>query len=203
MRKLKITKVGLSNRSKNFTKTEKKSIVSFYEELTSDIKGISDKLMRKIVMSLDMLKMNLSMYLLFEDSLELDNMFRSLSRNPIFDITGVKYFSTGLSSAKALKCTKCETSKDHILQRTKALKIIYKALVKNPKMTTEEYILLLKKYCSTVRLTKDEHQMVNVVSRQHPEWSNRKIYNKLKIKIPGLGKYEQEMNLVRTFQHNY
>lgn len=201
----KVVKSGLKlnvGRTRKFSKRESKMLLNEFSN-TPSVDGITDKNMQKIIMSFQMLKQMIPYYILFKDNVEYDNMFRSLSRNPLFDITGNKYFSTGLISSKASKCDKCETSKDHILQRTKALKIIFDLLVKNPDMNVLEYIQFLKRYCSTVILTRDEHNLVNVVSKKYPQWSNRKIYNKLKIKIPGIGAYEKQMNLVRAFQHSY
>jgi hypothetical protein len=112
--------------------------------------------------------------------------FYSMNRNPIFDITGIKLFETGLMSEESKKLEREGRSQDHLIQRTKSLSHIFPELAKNPKMTTEQFIKVLRRYCSTVTLTKEEHRKMTTYSRMNPNWVNVIMYDEIGIKIKGL-----------------
>lgn len=112
--------------------------------------------------------------------------FYSMNRNPIFDITGIKLFETGLMSEEAKKLDKEGLSQDHLIQRTKSLSHIFPELAKNPKMTTEQFIKVLRRYCSTITLTKEEHRKMTTYSRMNPSWVNAVMYDEIGIKVNGL-----------------
>jgi hypothetical protein len=50
----------------------------------------------------------------------------------------------------------------------------------------DKFISLLKKYCSTVKLSKDEHSKVTVIAKQNPTYLNYESYLACKIQINGL-----------------
>lgn len=106
------------------------------------------------------------------------------NRNPLWDISNAKFFKTGLKSDG------CETLNDlvddHYIQRSKAIKFIFSELDKNEKLNLNEFILLLRKFCSTVKLTKDEHNKVTQIAKQNPDYLNYEIYSMCNIKVQGL-----------------
>jgi hypothetical protein len=66
------------------------------------------------------------------------------------------------------------------------MRFIFSELDKNEDMDINDFILLLKKYCSTVKLSKDEHTRVTVVARQNPNYLNYETYLACDIEIDGL-----------------
>ena len=115
---------------------------------------------------------------------ELLRKFCSRNRNPLFDLTNNTQFRTGMGTEKGLELYK--PVEDHFIQRTKAVEIIFKKLEKDPDMEFEEFVGILKKYCSTVSLTKDEHTEVTKISRQDNGMFNWEIYEKCGIVVAGL-----------------
>jgi hypothetical protein len=108
------------------------------------------------------------------------------NRNPIWDVTNCKFFKTGLISESAKNMELSQLVDDHFIQRSRAMKFIFSELDKDENMTIEKFILLLKKYCSTVKLTKDEHIKVTTVAKQNPTYLNYESYLTCKIQIDGL-----------------
>lgn len=108
------------------------------------------------------------------------------NRNPIWDITGCKFFKTGLMSESAKNMTITRLVDDHFIQRSKAMRFIFSELDKDENMELSKFIQILKKYCSTVKLSKDEHSRVTVVAKQNPTYLNYESYLACKIQIDGL-----------------
>ncbi len=108
------------------------------------------------------------------------------NRNPIWDITNCKYFKTGLMSECAKNIPLLQLVDDHYIQRSKAMKFIFSELDKDETMGLDRFIILLKKYCSTVKLTKEEHSKVTVVAKQNPTYLNYESYLACRIQIDGL-----------------
>ena len=111
-------------------------------------------------------------------------MFCSRNRNPLYDITGISYFKTGLVSEGLIK-SGGKGVDDHYIQRTFSMKIIFNLLCENPNMGVDEFILLIKKYSSTISITKDEHKKITLLTRNTNE-INYHVYNKIGILVPGL-----------------
>ena len=194
MRKAKVKTSGFSKRGKKTFKT--------VEDLPT-VDGISEKLMRKIHESLLSHKAGLKRYNEVKDSPKDLQIFCSMYRNPLHDTTGTNFFSTGLKSSRAMKCLTCETVKDHFIQRTKALRYIFRELNKDPEMSILDFIDLMVKYASTVRLTKDEHKLVNLASKKYPKFTNVKLYKKLGIKVPGLGDWCKKNYVTRVIERSF
>lgn len=108
------------------------------------------------------------------------------NRNPIWDITNCKFFKTGLMSERAKNTTFTQLVDDHYIQRSKAIKFIFSELDKDENMSINKFIPLLKKYCSTVKLTKDEHINVTNFAKQNPTYLNYETYVACNIQIDGL-----------------
>lgn len=195
MRKAKIKTKGLSKRQKNYN-----ALVS----TLPTIDGISEKAMLKINEAFQGYRWLVNRYLEVRNDPKALKRFLSMNRNPLFDITGGSYFKTGLMSSAAAKCQeKCYTSQDHFIQRTKALKYIFRDMTKNPNMSLEQFIALVKKYCSTVTLTKEEHRKVTTYGRKHKDMTNVKIYKKLGIKVQGLGMWCKENYVTKAVEMSY
>jgi hypothetical protein len=115
---------------------------------------------------------------------ERHRFYRSL-RSLIFDITTYNFFKTGLMSENT-KLKGENTVEDHYYQRTKAVKKIFSELVKNLEMDIETFISLLIRYCSTVTLTKEEHDRVGKFIRKNKTHLNYQVYNEHGIIVEGL-----------------
>jgi hypothetical protein len=108
------------------------------------------------------------------------------NRNPIWDITNCKFFKTGLMSDNSKHVSTTQLVDDHYIQRSKAMKFIFSELDKDEDMGLDKFIPLLKKYCSTVKLTKDEHINVTKFAKQNPIYLNYETYLACNIQIDGL-----------------
>lgn len=118
---------------------------------------------------------------------ETSHEFCVRNRNPLFDITKCKFFNSKLGSKSGL--LRSEKVMDHYIQRTKAVRIIFNELENDPNMGVEKFTYLLKKYCSTVALTEEEHKIVTKYCKSNPEVLNYDAYDKCGIKIEGLKKF--------------
>jgi hypothetical protein len=108
------------------------------------------------------------------------------NRNPVWDVTNCKFFRTGLMSEDAKDLPLTQLVDDHYIQRSKAMRFIFSELDRDENMSVEKFISILKKYCSTVKLSKNEHSKVTVVAKQNPTYLNYESYLACKIKIDGL-----------------
>ena len=115
--------------------------------------------------------------------------FYTRNRNPIWDVTNCKYFKTGLMSEDAKNTPLTKQVDDHYIQRSKAMRFIFSELDKDEDMNVDRFIELLKKYCSTVVLSKDEHSMVTVVAKKNPTYLNYESYLACKIRVDGLSDF--------------
>ena len=119
-------------------------------------KKLTDIQYIKIDMVLRMFKNNLPLYIEYEGDKQLCKTFCGLNRSVIYDITSCSFFKLGLISDEALKKLE-NTVQEHPFNRTLSSKVIFKKLKKNPDMTIEEFIEILKKYGTTITLTVSEH----------------------------------------------
>ena len=115
---------------------------------------------------------------------KLYNMFLSRNRNPLFDMTGTKFWETGLSSHGA-KSTNGKKVKDHYIPRKLAMGYIMDAIVSNPNMPVDVFIVLCKKYASTVTLTEEEHNLVTLKAKNTGR-PNYEFYESCGIIVEGL-----------------
>ena len=116
------------------------------------------------------------------------------NRNPIFDITGCNFFKTGLISESARYISSKLLVDDNYIQRSKAMRIIFSELDNNENMGLNEFILLLQKYCSTIKLSKEEHNKVTILAKQNPNYLNHEIYSDCDIIIDGLSELLLRLN---------
>ena len=82
---------------------------------------------------------------------------------------------------------------DHFVQRKLSMKLIMDSLVKNQNMTVDEFIKLIKKYSSTVKITRDEHTQVSQRTKNNNLY-NFKVYEELGIIVNGLDEYVGDIN---------
>jgi hypothetical protein len=108
------------------------------------------------------------------------------NRNTIWDITNCKFFKTGLISQSAYNVTLSQLVDDHYIKRSKALIFIFSEFYNDEYLEISKFIQILKKYCSTVKLSKDEHSKVTVVAKQNPTYLNYESYLACKIQVDGL-----------------
>jgi hypothetical protein len=123
-------------------------------------------------------------YIEVKDNPKLYDMFLSRNRNPLFDMTGTKFWETGLLSERA-KNTKDKKVKDHYIPRKLAMGFIMDELVKNPNMLVDDFIVLCKKYASTVTLTEEEHNLVTLRAKNTGR-PNYEFYSSCGIFIEGI-----------------
>jgi hypothetical protein len=140
----------------------------------------------KIEETLEDFKVLLSRYRSIKGNEDKLRQFFVRNRNPIWDITNCKFFKTGLISESAKNKELTQLVDDHYIQRSRAMKFIFSELDKHEDMSVDKFIVLLKKYCSTVKLSKDEHSKVTVVAKKNPTYLNYESYLACQIKIDGL-----------------
>ena len=146
---------------------------------------LSESQITKINLTLDIFKCQIELYNSIKtDPNKLDAFF-SLNRNPLFDLTGISYFRTGLESDGVIAGGK--PVHDHFIQRKQAMKILFDKLSKNKDMTLDEFIVFLVEYGSTVAITKEEHQVVTMRAKNTTKL-NYKLYEQCGIVIEGLDK---------------
>lgn len=126
--------------------------------------NLSDKQLIKIEETLKDFVCLIPRYIESKGNDKLYNMFLSRNRNPLFDMTGTKFWETGLSSNGA-KLSSGKKVKDHYIPRKLAMGYIMDELVNNPNMSVDDFIVLCKKYASTVNLTKEEHNLVTLMAK--------------------------------------
>ena len=108
------------------------------------------------------------------------------NRNPLWDLTNCKFFKTGLLSEDAKKLNKKDLVDDHYIQRSKGLKFVFEELEKDPSMSLDVFINIVKKYSSTVKLSKNEHAKVTSFAKKNPNYLNYETYLACGIKVEGL-----------------
>lgn len=146
---------------------------------------LSESQITKINLTLDIFKCQIELYNSIKtDPNKLDAFF-SLNRNPLFDLTGISYFRTGLESDGVIAGGK--PVHDHFIQRKQAIKILFDKLSKNKDMTLDEFIVFLVEYGSTVAITKEEHQVVTTRAKNTTKL-NYELYEQCGIVIEGLDK---------------
>jgi len=129
-----------------------------------------------------------------KDDKELLREFCSRNRNPIWDLTNIKYFKTGLKSEGLIKSGEIGKD-DHYIQRSLCMEIIFKELNDNPDMNVDEFIELLRKYSSTVQLTEEEHKKITLYTR-NTDIMNYMAYGDVGITVKGL---KEIINSTPTF----
>ena len=120
-----------------------------------------------------------------DDEVKLKSFFIR-NRNPLWDLTNVKYYKTGLLSEGAKKADKKDLVDDHYIQRSKGIKFIFSELEKDPDMDLISFINMVKKYSSTVKLSKEEHSKVTKFAKKNPNYLNYETYLACGINIEGL-----------------
>lgn len=110
--------------------------------------------------------------------------FCSRNRNPIWDLTDIKYFKTGLKSEGLIQ-SGGKGVDDHYIQRSLCMEIIFIKLSENPDMDVNGFIELLRMYSSTILLTDKEHKDVTSYTK-NTEIMNYVAYEKVGIKVNGL-----------------
>ena len=146
---------------------------------------LKDAQIKKIDMTLKIFKSQIDLYESIKiDPTDLDNFF-SLNRNPLFDLTNISYFRTGLESESVTNGGK--PVHDHFIQRKYAMKILFEKLSEDKDMTLDEFIVFLVDYGSTVAITKEEHQVVTMRAKNTTDL-NYELYEQCGIIIEGLDK---------------
>ena len=135
----------------------------------------------------------LSRYREVKDNVKLFKMFMTRNRNPLWDLSNSSELRTGLKSKKVIE-SKNKGVEDHFIQRSKAMKNIFFELNDKPDISLDDFIVLLKKYSSTVELTKEEHGRVTGLSRSR-DVLNYQLYTELGIEVSGLDKLMIENNI--------
>ena len=139
----------------------------------------------KINLTLDIFKCQIGLYDSIKNNPNKLDAFFSLNRNPLFDLTGISYFRTGLESDGVIAGGK--PVHDHFIQRKQAMKILFDKLSKNKDMTLDDFIVFLVEYGSTVAITKEEHQVVTMRAKNTTKL-NYELYEQCGIVIEGLDK---------------
>lgn len=129
-----------------------------------------------------------------KNNVKLFKMFMTRNRNPLWDLSNSSELKTGLKSNKVIESL-VKGVDDHFIQRSKAMKNIFYELELNPEMDLNTFINLLKRYSSTVELTKEEHNKITGISRTR-DVLNYQLYSELGIEIEGLDQYMITHNIL-------
>ena len=148
---------------------------------------ISKLKQRMIEETLEDFKCLLVRYRKYRGDDELVKEFCSRNRNPLFDITTIKYFQTGFKSNGLVENGGVPVN-EHYIPRVKSTEIIFEELHNNPDMGVEEFTELIKKYSSTILLTKDEHKRITQLTKGTGVM-NYLVYEQVGIEVPGLMEY--------------
>jgi len=119
-----------------------------------------------------------------KDDKDLLKEFCMRNRNPIWDLTNINYFKTGLKS-EGLILNGGKGVDDHYIQRSICMGIIFNELNDNPDMDVDGFIKLLRKYSSTVLLTEKEHKDVTIYTK-NKDIMNYTVYEEIGIEVKGL-----------------
>jgi hypothetical protein len=106
------------------------------------------------------------------------------NRNPIWDLTNINYFKTGLKSDGLIE-NGGKGVDDHYIQRSLCMEIIFRELSDNPDMSVQGFIDLLRKYSSTVLLTEKEHKDITIYTK-NKDVTNYMVYEQVGIHVKGL-----------------
>ena len=123
----------------------------------------------------------------------LSERFCSRNRTQLWDLTSVNFFRSGLMSQKLIDFGGA-TVDDHYIQRIISTKIIFELLRENPNISVDDFIILVKRYVSTVLLAKDEHMKITTYVKKTDKM-NYMVYEEVGIIIPGLKEYVKENQL--------
>lgn len=148
------------------------------------IPKISKLKQRMIEETLEDFKCLLVRYRKYRGDDELVKEFCSRNRNPLFDITTIKYFKTGFKSNGLIENGGTPVN-EHYIPRVKSTEIMFEELHKNPDMEVVEFTELIKKYSSTILITKDEHQKITQLTKRTGVM-NYLVYEQYGIIVPGL-----------------
>jgi hypothetical protein len=110
--------------------------------------------------------------------------FCSRNRNPIWDLTNINYFKTGLKSEGLIQ-SGGKGVDDHYIQRSLCMEIIFNNLNENPDMDVEGFIDILRIYSSTVLLSEKEHRDITVYTKNKGVM-NYMVYDEIGIRVEGL-----------------
>jgi len=154
----------------------------------------TDKLFKKLEVLYELFKRNLTLYKKFKalEDQEYVEMFISMFRSPIWDVTLAPLFKSGLKSTCV---TDTKPVDDHFIQRIKAAKFLFEIFCENPKTTFVSFLNFLIKYGSTVAMTKEEHTLVTNAAKKNKEAMNYQIYESCGIEIPGLSELLQSLEI--------
>ncbi len=153
------------------------------------MKKLKPNQIEKIEETLKDFKCLLQRYREVKDNSEKLNLFFTRNRNPIWDITNINFFRTGLKSEVAVQDKSQILVDDHFIQRSKSLKFIFDELDNQEDMSLEDFINLVKRLCSTVKLTREEHNKVTLFAKKNPTYLNYETYVACGIKVDGLSNF--------------
>lgn len=148
----------------------------------------------KVAETLADFKALLPRYIELKDNKRLLHLFFSRNRNPLWDLSGNKIFKTGLKSRKYIT-EGGEYTEDHFIQRTKAMRLIFKKLESQPNMSVDEFTNVILGLGSTVILTKSEHALVTSYAKEH-DILNYQAYRSLGIHVDGLNEFLEGKNIL-------
>jgi len=158
-------------------------------------KVLTDIQFTKIDMVLKMFKCLLPLYIECKDDEPRCVTFCGLNRSVIYDITSCSFFKVGLISDGALK--KLERNvEEHLYNRTLSSRVIFSILEKNPDMTVEDFIKILKKYGTTITLTESEHNRLPKDTKGFYE-KTYEDYEKIGVNVLGLRDYMEYLNSIK------
>ena len=160
----------------------------------------TDKLFKNLEVLYELFKRNLTLYKTYKalEDQEYVEMFISMFRSPIWDVTSTNLFKSGLKSTCVPDIKSKDNVDDHFIQRIKAAKFLFEIFYENPKTTFVSFLNFLIKYGSTIALTKKEHNLVTSTAKKNKELMNYQIYESCGVEIPGLNELLQSLEIEST-----
>jgi hypothetical protein len=115
------------------------------------------------------------------------SFFCNTFRSPIFDL---QFLKTGLISEAAKLVPYNMRAKDHYYNRKLSIHLIFEQVVNNIDMTFEEFVVILKRYGSTIIITKEEHARFKK-DVQGMYLKTYRDYEDRGVDVPGLREYSE------------
>ncbi len=165
-----------------------KNVRNFASEINKHMRSLNENQKLKIQEAFRDYRCLLPRYLEVKNDPKLLRKFFTRNRNPLWDITSAKFFDTGLMSNEA-KCGDEKLTNDHYIQRSLAVKMIFDEIANDYNMSLDKFTDMIKRYCSTLKITRKEYRRLINLAKQSPGVYNYNLYTKAGIKIPGLKKY--------------
>jgi len=173
--------------------------------------GMTENIYDKSTVLFSMLNIFLPSYKENRENEKVIDIVATFLRSLLFDVSKTKFFDTGLKSNEAqklwdegLRFGDRVFTYEHPINRKMAAKFIMDELCANSEMSLNEFVYLVRMYCSVVTLTKEEHSLVTKHIKENEGKLSIQLYKENGIEIPGLYEYVDNSGLIQDLKkHGY